>query len=316
LSLQIGKIANGQIYYLQPDTNTEKTSTGQFEILACQDPTTTSTTTTLEPATSTTTTEEPTTTISTNSYGCTNGANNADCVIPTCGALLRLSANDPSVNGFSAGTYIDGSTIYPGAGNFSMCAGQNPAAARIMTTNSVSGSGAYSSCSGTSTGENYDGTSAQYFINDSSLSWVPTSVDNAPLVPGIVYVGPTLVGRKFFTSLNGTYTQVGKIKDGSFWYKIPGQNGELSSKQSDIEVLACVSCPNGANPPFCCVNQATNKDCLIDLPCGYLTSYPKNDPNINGFLSGTYQDGSKVFPGTGDFSNCGSQRDGKRAFFS
>jgi hypothetical protein len=44
-----------------------------------------------------------------------------------------------------------------------------------------------------------------------------------------------------------------------------------------------------------CLNGADNKDCLLDkdLPCGTLLRFPQNDPNINGFMSGYYYDGSK-----------------------
>lgn len=45
---------------------------------------------------------------------------------------ITSSPNDPAVYGFPSGTYLDGSTIYPGTGNFgTSCGGQNPGLALI-----------------------------------------------------------------------------------------------------------------------------------------------------------------------------------------
>lgn len=56
---------------------------------------------------------------------CTNGANNPGCIIEKCGNLIdfkpSISYNDPATNGFVAGKYIDGSTIYAGQGDFNVC---------------------------------------------------------------------------------------------------------------------------------------------------------------------------------------------------
>jgi hypothetical protein len=68
--------------------------------------------------------------------------------------------------------------------------------------------------------------------------------------------------------------------------------------------------------PFCCLNTASNKDCLLNQPCGTLASFPRNDPRIDGFLAGTSVDGSEVYVGTGSFKNCPSPNVRLRSIFS
>ena len=154
--------------------------------------------------------------------------------------MKQLTENDPSVDGIFAGTYIDGSTIYAGTGNFNQCAGQNPGPARVS-----SGSGAYMSCSTASNGEFNDASSAQYYVKTPDLMWVPTTASAASSVKGAIVVAPGFyVGRKFMPALNGTYQQVGKIQSGSFYYKTPGRNDERTFG-GEIDVLACVRCTSG-----------------------------------------------------------------------
>jgi len=178
-------------------------------------------------------------------YCCLNGANNPDCCLNggsgpyCCGDLKKLIGNDPSKDGFSAGTYIDGSTIYAGTGNFSQCFGQNPGPARVSSL------GAYMTCGLSATGEYSDSASAQYYVQTPDLMWVPTTASAASSVKGAIVVAPGFyVGRKFMPSLNGTYQQVGKIQSGSFYYKTPGRNDERTFG-GEIDVLACVRCTNG-----------------------------------------------------------------------
>ena len=121
---------------------------------------------------------------------CTNGANNPSCVIRSCGTLIDFKPSlqpqyNPAHNGFEAGKYIDGSIIYAGAGDFSVCFFQNPAPARIMTTNNIAGPGAYSSCSdGQFDGEILDTIRPQYFDKHPDLKWVPTTIEMYSTVPG------------------------------------------------------------------------------------------------------------------------------------
>lgn len=88
------------------------------------EPTTTKTTTSTEPTTTTTTTSTEPTTITTTSEPTTTTT-----MIP-CGVLkpydIATSPKDPELFGFASGTYFDGSTIYPGTGNFSQCDGEDP----------------------------------------------------------------------------------------------------------------------------------------------------------------------------------------------
>lgn len=154
--------------------------------------------------------------------------------------MKKLTGNDPTKDGFSAGTYIDGSPIFAGTGNFAQCGGQNPGPARISTSN-----GAYMSCGSAPNGEFNDASNAQYYVSTPDLVWVPTTAAAASSVKGAISVAPGFyVGRKFMPSLNGTYQQVGKIQSGNFFYKTPGRNDERTFG-GEIDVLACVRCTNG-----------------------------------------------------------------------
>jgi hypothetical protein len=293
---QIGKIWNGKIIYKNPATGEEIYSSGPFEILACI----------------------PCTNGAINYpdcclnggkgiFCCLNNANNRDCIPDyPCGGLISLKGNDPTLNGFEVGRYDDGSKIFAGVGNFSACFNQNPAPGRIMTTNSVLGSGSYCSCNIAANGENYDGQSAKYFFNHPDLKWVTTTATKASTVVGAIKIGIHYLGRKYLTSTNGVSVQVGKVEGTTFYYKHPNKNGEVSTT-GEIDVLACVPCSNGALGPFCCLNNANNKDCLLQQPCGTLLSFPKNDPTVNGFEVGRYIDRSIIYAGAGDFRACFSQ---------
>lgn len=54
-------------------------------------------------------------------YCCTNGADNPECFEKQCGHLINLAGNDPSIDGFSAGFYLDSSVTYAGTGDFNVC---------------------------------------------------------------------------------------------------------------------------------------------------------------------------------------------------
>ena len=56
-----------------------------------------------------------------------------------------------------------------------------------------------------------------------------------------------------------------------------------------------------SNYAVCCANGANNPTCTLEKPCGTLMNYPREDPIQNGFVSGTYYDGSPIYAGLGDF---------------
>jgi hypothetical protein len=57
----------------------------------------------------------------------------------------------------------------------------------------------------------------------------------------------------------------------------------------------------------CCTNGANNPTCNLDPPCGTLLNFYQNDITQLGFASGTYYDGSTIYPGTGAFDMCAAQ---------
>lgn len=184
---------------------------------------------------------------------------------PICGTLIDLNLsipqNHPATNGFEAGIYYDGSIIYTGAGDFTVCWGINPGPARIMTNNNIAGPGGYSSCTGGMIGqiigESFDFLSPQYFYNHADLKWILATTSTASSVPGAIVVGNFFVGLIDLNIGNGTFQQIGRIQAGIMKYYIPGTNIE-SSLNGDVFVLACGECTNGGSGVYCCNNTATS----------------------------------------------------------
>lgn len=93
------------------------------------------------------------------------------------------------------------------------------------------------------------------------------------------------VGGHYVVRLNNTYfgapvQSIAKIwiGTGQMWYKLPGSDVELTNPLNTwkIDVLACP-------------------------PCGSTVQFPENDIVAYGFPSGTYYDGTTLYPGTGVF---------------
>ena len=169
----IGKVKGNQAYYYKPGDGGETVTSGDFEVLSCQP---------------------------------------RDPVIQ-CGTLLEFTANDITTLGFNSGTYTDGSVVYPGSGNMAACYNQNPSPARLTTSNSLSGPGAYSQCQHCfigfcSTANNYDAIDPRFFAKHNSLTWVMTTGANYQSVLGAIPVGGLYVGRINVTTSSGTYQQV------------------------------------------------------------------------------------------------------------
>lgn len=88
--------------------------------------------------------------------------------------MIDLNSNDPfnsSTPGLQSGTYIDGSTVFPGTGFYSEYYGNH--VARISLT-SKKGRGAYAAYSSSPT-EMFNVTGAKYFYNDPHLNWITTN---------------------------------------------------------------------------------------------------------------------------------------------
>jgi hypothetical protein len=217
--------------------------------------------------------------------------------------VKNLEGNDPSVDGLAIGTYADGSVIYAGQGDINSCYGQNPAASRIQLTGS-NGAGAYSSCGFADGGELFDGSTAQYFVNHPDLKFYPTTQKSVSKFPGALKVGDKYFARVNLTGgSTGTYTQVSKVDDWGMYYVVIGE-GEKDTN-IPLEVLSCIHCDNGGVPPYCCTNGANNPDCISANQCGATLDLSSNDPSALGLLSGNYVDGVAIYPGTGDFADCG-----------
>lgn len=176
--------------------------------------------------------------------------------------------NDPDVYGFPSGVYYDNSTLYPGTGNFNNAGGQNPgnlshkiifvylhcfvAAARIMTTNSLKGPGAYLSAGG---GELFENVEAKYFEKHPDLNWFKVHTNNAANIPGVI---------KMWRNSNAVFSsfaRIDQIVNGKS-FKILGKfeswanavyftQSDLvteTSFQGIIEVLACQPAATAQSP--------------------------------------------------------------------
>lgn len=179
---------------------------------------------------------------------CNNGAFTPDCNLdPPCGTLLSYPYYDPqssSTPGFVAGVYVDNSEIYAGTGDFSVCYGQDPAPARIMTSGGIQGPGAYSTCFGTD--ENYNVEDSKYLYNHPNLQWEQTYGKAVYEVKGAIPVADFFIGRINITFNNITFQQIGKIKKpGVFGYFQPGAKVQIETDGA-FEVLKCFTCDNGA----------------------------------------------------------------------
>lgn len=151
-----------------------------------------------------------------------------------------MRPNEPETRGFASGKLYDGSTVYPGTGNFN-CHTQNPSPARITTTSSKQGPGAYGSC-GIAPLDRFDNKTAFFFENSPRLKWISTTAPAHLKIPGIIEVknpnGMFYVGRINVTLKNGTiFQQISKIYGNSIWYNNPEIGKELIT--STFEILVC-----------------------------------------------------------------------------
>lgn len=96
-----------------------------------------------------------------------------------------------------------------------------------------------------------------------------------------------LVARINYITPNGTFQTIGKVQADKAYYFKPGNGGETITS-GDFEVLTCQP-----REPV--------------IQCGTLLQYTANDITKLGFNSGIYEDGSVLYPGTGDIDVCSNQ---------
>lgn len=157
-----------------------------------------------------------------------------------CGQLLNLKNNDPSdplTPGFPSGSFLDGSTVFPGTALFSNNYGAN----RVVRI-STSESGGYSTHGSTL----IFSSNANYFTFHPNLKWVSTNIPSASNVPGVIKVYPRTnnvlyPARKYF----GTYYQIGyhwvEGKGAYFWNPSSNMLNTVKNHAENYEVLACSS---------------------------------------------------------------------------
>lgn len=146
--------------------------------------------------------------------------------------------DDPKNPGFGSGVWADGSTIYPGAGNFSSCALVNPGVA-IIRTSSPLGAGAFMSYGFTP--QCFDNTSPQYYFKSSNIAWKTGDwttiggMTNAIVTPGYLY----RIGRINVIAPNASvYQSIGRIVMGTLYYYKQGDAAE-STSAGPYDVLVC-----------------------------------------------------------------------------
>lgn len=116
--------------------------------------------------------------------------------------------DDPKIDGFIAGTYIDGSRVYVGRGDNSANGGEKPCTARI--SDDPLKPGAFMEATNQ---ENFDGLTSEYLYNHRDLVWIKLNYST------ILYRNPyaisfvsgskaMMIARKVFSN----YTQIGKVR--------------------------------------------------------------------------------------------------------
>jgi hypothetical protein len=133
--------------------------------------------------------------------------------VPPCGTFMNYDAvNDklaPTVSGFKAGTYADGSSVYVGLGNNTSCNGEKWAPCRLKASDPDAG--CYMANCGT---ERYEKYAVQYLLNHPKLRWVGVTSSTLTSTSGIFYDNPSVVTFKFArvsATANGTnYVTIGK----------------------------------------------------------------------------------------------------------
>jgi hypothetical protein len=165
-------------------------------------------------------------------------------------ATLTLIAYNPSKspstpathNAFIAGTYLDNSTVYVGAGRANSCRRQMLIPARLSTATTDRGPGAYIECNGPA----FDDKRAAFLPSNPNLRWIPTTTESVTKVVGAVVIKTGdfgfYIGRINLTSSSGfKYQQVSKIHidngHSSFWYV--SEMGEQKNADDGYEVLTC-----------------------------------------------------------------------------
>lgn len=168
-----------------------------------------------------------------------------------CGTFIQYDAfNDqfaPTIDGFLAGTYGDGSDVYVGLGNNSICGGEPFAPCRLKTNDNA---GCYIPSCGL---ERFDNQNSFYLLNDKNFKWIPVTRDtlkqSSPLIFDIPGVKTLAFGRINSTASGVDYTTVGKVIYNrtsstlyiNLMYWIDYATGTEKSA-STYEVLSCVTC--------------------------------------------------------------------------
>lgn len=141
----------------------------------------------------------------------------------------------PTVDGFVAGTYVDGSTIYVGRGNNTLCNGQSDCPGQIKASNPDAG--IYMTCG---TGRLTYLTESSYLKNHPKLTWVPSNYYDMKTLPGVLHIEsvkfPFWFGRVRLTRDGITFDQVSKVHSNGIYYYTP--DGEKYN-YTGYEVLVC-----------------------------------------------------------------------------
>lgn len=147
---------------------------------------------------------------------------------------------NPATPGFASGTFIDGSTVFPGIADF-ICSTNR--VSRISGANSATKpAGAYSTCGKV---EVYNAPTAKYFCNHPQLTWVTTNFAGALAVDGVISkvagTATMVLARINITNPTGTFQQVAfvVISPTNFVEYHDGSAGYSGAYPGSIEVLAC-----------------------------------------------------------------------------
>jgi hypothetical protein len=121
----------------------------------------------------------------------------------------------PIRNGFSAGTYADGSNVYVGLGNNTACFGETMAPCRLKATDPA---GCYIAGCGT---ERLETKTVQYVVDHPWLKWVPVTSATVFSTNGLTNDAKNGVTTKY-ARIKSTYNGVNYVTIGKGFHYYTG----------------------------------------------------------------------------------------------
>ncbi|KAG5666708.1 hypothetical protein PVAND_014723 [Polypedilum vanderplanki] len=152
-----------------------------------------------------------------------------------CGTFIqydpKTDPKKPEIDGFSAGKWSDGGDAYVGLGLVQTFAGRAQIPARISTTNSTSGPGAYTDTA-------YDGNTPSYLLKNLNLKWISITNNTIDSVNGKIIWSPLTLNFFFGRiQLSENHTIVSYYYRNFFFYR--DTTAFIINLKTGFDILVC-----------------------------------------------------------------------------